>query len=497
DALNEIMDLGCDIELWECGEHVPEANYKICDWGFQSDRNGNCFPCESIPHAITNSRGECGCGSLYTPKGFWLYVGKSTSKYFILESCACNPPLKVDIAGNCLCEFGKVFENGACIACGPNNKYVPFGINGLPNCAEKCPLGSVQDKNDPSRCVSTMATCDLAKGEVLDSETYGQTCKRCGANQRVALIDPIYRYACEDCPANTNPSADRMSCVPGCEPGEILGRLSFGKDPANDPNANVCQACPANSFAKYTSEGYSKGSCEECPGGTYSGPGATACLPLNCGPGSYQDPGNPHACKSCPPTQIYIPTEKKIVKGPDGKSSAQIVPGHCGCGENQVLKGSACACATGAVKIALPQAGSGLFACACPEGATFDAKAAACVPGGRKALPLKRCREGEVRNSKGVCVKRIEKPKPDTKTRTKPKPVKPPPRKTEPVPAPVLTPRETLTCPPGFMPGPLGKRCIRLVPKDLVAPKLRAAPPLVCPRGKEPDQTGKRCVPVR
>lgn len=497
DALNEIMELGCDIELWECGEHVPEPNYRICDRGFQSDWYGNCLPCESIPHAVTNSRGECGCGSLYTPQGFWLSVGQSTSKFFILQSCSCNAPLQVDIAGNCLCEFGKVFENGECKACGPNNKYVPFGVNGLPNCSAQCPIGSQQDKNDPSRCVSTFATCDTAKGEVLDPQTNGKTCKRCGPDQRVALIDPIYRYQCEDCPANTNPSADHLSCVPGCEPGEILGGLSFGKDPANDPNANLCQACPANSFATYSSEGYSKGSCEECPAGTYSAAGATSCLPLDCGPGSYPDPDDAHACKSCPPTQIYIPTEKKIVKGPDGKSSAQVVPGHCGCGENQVLKGGTCACAAGAIKIPLPQAGSGLFACACPEGATFDAKSATCVPGGKKTITPKRCRAGEVLNSKGVCVKRIEKPKPDTKTRTKPKPVTPDTGKTKTVPPAVITPRETLTCPPGFMPGPLGKRCIRIVPKDLVAPKLRTPPPLVCPRGQRPDETGRRCVPAR
>ena len=505
DALDEIMELGCEIELWSCGEHVPEANYKICQWGFQSDRAGNCIPCESIPNAMTDYKGECACKSLYTPKGFSLFIGNSTSKFFILEGCSCNPPLKVDIAGNCLCEFGKVFSNGACNACPPDRKYVPYGVNGLPNCAEQCPIGWKQDENDPTRCMSTMAVCNSANGEVLDPNTYGKTCKTCGANQRVATGAPIYGTYCEECPANTNPSADRLSCVPGCDPGQILGGLMIGKDPSTDPNALVCQTCPANSYAKYSNEGYSKGECQLCPDGTYSNPGATACLPLNCGLGSYQDPDDPHACKNCPATQIYFPTEKKIVSLPGGQTSVQIVPGHCGCGENQVLKGGVCACAAGAVKIDLPGGGSGLFACACPEGAQFDTKASACLcPSGsslkngkcisdiQNVAPLKRCREGEVRNSKGVCVKRVEKPGKKTKT----KPEKPAPQERVIVPPPKLKPLpKTLTCPPGFAPGPLGKRCIRIVPKDLTTPKLRTPAPLVCPRGKVLDETGKRCVP--
>jgi hypothetical protein len=98
----------------------------------------------------------------------------------------------------------------------------------------------------------------------------------------------------------------------------------------------------------------------------------------------------------------------------------------------------------------------------------------------------------EARNSKGVCVKRVEKPK------TKPKPAKPAPQELEAVPPPKLeTPAKRLTCPPGFVPGPLGKRCIRIVPKDLTTPKLRTPVPLVCPRGKVPDESGKRCVSVR
>jgi hypothetical protein len=67
-------------------------------------------------------------------------------------------------------------------------------------------------------------------------------------------------------------------------------------------------------------------------------------------------------------------------------------------------------------------------------------------------------------------VKRVEKPK------TKPKPAKPAPQELEAVPPPKLeTPAKRLTCPPGFVPGPLGKRCIRIVPKDLTTPKLRTS----------------------
>lgn len=552
DALNEIVALGCELELWACGPHVPEANYVICDWGKQSDRNGTCYPCEAIPHARIDKKGECGCKSLYTPKGFSLLIGQSTSSYSILESCTCQPPLKVDIAGNCLCEFGKVFSNGTCTACPSDRKYVPYRVDAkgnefLPSCADQCPIGWQQDENDPTRCVSTFATCNAANGEVPDPNKSGRSCKTCGPDERVAIGGPIFGSYCDACPPNTNPSADRLSCVPGCEPGQILGGLMIGKDPGNDPNAFNCQACPANSFASYSGAGYGKGECLPCPDGTTSAAGATACRPLDCGPGSYQDPDDPHACKSCPATQIYIPTEKKIVSGPDGKKSAQIIPGHCGCGENQVLKGGVCACATGATKINLPQAGSGLFACACPAGSQFDAKAGAClcaggaslengkcVSGPQNVVPKKRCREGEVLNSKGVCVKRTERPKalcpagsrlengtcvprkekitpakrcregevrnskgvcvkrPVTPER-KAKPKSTAPEDLEVVPPPRLKP---LTCPPGFVPGPLGKRCIRVVPKDLTAPTLRSAP-VICPRGKVPDETGKRCVPER
>jgi hypothetical protein len=78
-----------------------------------------------------------------------------------------------------------------------------------------------------------------------------------------------------------------------------------------------------------------------------------------------------------------------------------------------------------------------------------------------------------VLNDKGACVKR--------------KVIKTPPRQKP----------KPLVCPPGTIPGPLGKRCLPLIPREPAKPRLRATEPLVCPRGSIPDATGKRCIPNR
>ncbi len=530
DALNELVGLGCTLEIWSCGEHVPERDYEICDKGLQSDGYGSCIPCESIAHAKTLPNGECGCNSLYTANSLSIFIGQYTTTFSILESCTCKAPLVQDAGGRCLCAFGKVFSDGQCTACPPDRKYVPYRVDEkgneyLPNCAQQCPLGWSQSKSDPTVCVTNMAMCETAKGEVRNPDTFGRTCMTCKPKQRVATGVPVYGAYCEDCPANTKPSADRTSCVPGCDPGQVLGGLLFGKDQAADPNAAVCQTCPANSYAAYEDETSSKGTCLLCPDGTFSNAGATSCLPLNCGPGAFQDPDDAHACKSCPPTQIYIPAQKKIVKGAGGESKAVFTPGHCGCGENQVLKGGKCMCADGAFKVDIPQAGNALFACGCPEGSQFNAKKGACmcppgakfssstgadrtcvctggatleggkcVPAAKRVVPSAKCPAGEIRNDKGVCEKRGETPK----ARTRPKPSEATPSDLAPVSPPKLKPApETLSCPPGWMPGPLGKRCIRIVPKDFSTPKLHVPAPLICPRGMTPDATGQRCVPAR
>ena len=538
DALDEIVSAGCTMEVWECGEHVPEANYVICERGYQSDRAGNCIPCNSIAHGITLPNGECGCETLYKPDSFSMLIGQSTSKFSILRSCSCQPPLVQDARGHCLCPFGEEFTNGTCSPCPPDRKYVPYHVDDkgnayLPSCSAQCPLGWKQSPDNPAVCVSEFANCDPNFGEVLDPNTYGRSCMTCKPGQRIASGGPVYGNYCEDCPANTKPSPDRRSCVPGCYPGQVLGGLLFSKDQAADPNASVCQTCPANTYAAYENAGSSKGSCVSCPPGTTSNAGATSCMPLDCGPGSFLDPANPNACKSCPATQIYFPTEKKIVSGPGGSSKAVIIEGHCGCGDNQVLKGSTCVCAANAVKIPLPQAGSGLFACQCPEGAQFDAKAGSCAcPKGAKLeakdgtkmcvctggaslknglcqypsiqkkapstsatkrkTPSPACRKGEERNANGDCVKPAR-----HKDKGGPAPVQPVPPGIQTNPPPiVMPPPKVRSCPPGTVPGPLGKHCFPVVPKGQLKPKDHTPSLLVCPRGMVPDAAGRRCVPL-
>lgn len=497
EGLDWLVELGCGL-AWDCATGSAGPLGDCIAFGTMHDEQGKCHYCEEFgPHVIAQADGRCGCEAPYS--GVWH--GRDLIKMGG-EYCSCKPPNR-RVDGYCLCPSGSQMKNGDCQPCSERERYVPFqyagGVAQMPSC-QQCPIGTKASADH----LSCVPMCDNSVGEVLDQKT--SMCVACPQNAKAVYVSGSIGF-CEACETGQTASANHTSCVAACPPGQVVDGSMSGGDQQADTGSPQCVKCTENTYASYEKAGSSRGTCLPCADGTHAFPGSTECKALTCGPGSYQDPDDPHACKTCPPTQIYIPTEKKIVTGPDGKPGAQIVPGHCGCGENQVLKGGACACATDAVKISIPQAGNGLFACACPEGSQFDAKKSACLcPSGeslqngkcvsrtQKAVPMKRCRKDEVRNSKGVCVKRIETPK----TKTKPKPTKPAPQEQQSVPPPRLEPpAKRLICPPGFVPGPLGKRCIRIVPKDLTTPKLRTPPPLVCPRGKVPDETGKRCVPAR
>ncbi|MBR0702694.1 hypothetical protein JQ599_22505 [Bradyrhizobium diazoefficiens] len=365
------LDFGCD------EDDYVEANYHVCPSGQQSDRSGNCVPCESIANAVTGNNGECACKSGYSENAFWLYIGQTTSKFKILQSCnfSCNAPF-VYTGGFCQCPFGSQSDyGGGCTPCSNTQKYVPFTVVGgvfHEGRCEPCPLGTRLGA-DRLSCVSL---CDNPN-EIMDMAT--KKCVLCPPGQKTVHDLGTYGH-CEACAYGQKVSTDHKSCVPACAPGQIMGGLMLGKDQAADPGAYQCQTCPDNTYASYEAAGSSKGICLPCADGTSAKAGATKCLALSCGPGSYPDPNDPHACKSCPPTQIYIPAEKSIVTNPaTGQTSAQVVAGHCGCGDNQVLQGGACVCAKGATKINLPQFGGSLFACACPAGAHFDAATSTCV----------------------------------------------------------------------------------------------------------------------
>jgi hypothetical protein len=360
-----------------CGDHdYVEANYKFdCPSGMQSDRNGTCVPCSSIANATTGNNGECVCKSGYTEDAFWLYVpGYSDAKYKFLQSCtfSCSAPF-VYSGGFCQCPFGTQSDyGGGCRACAASERYVPFKVTGgvlTEGRCESCPICTTPSAN----LLSCSTPCDNNKGEIFQ----GGKCIACPSNSRAAYFSGSCGQ-CEACQVGQKVSANHQACIPACPPGQIMGGLMIGKDPASDPTAYQCQSCPDNTYPSYEKAGSSKGACLVCPDGTYSKTGATQCFALNCAPGSYQDPDNAHACKSCPATQIYIPTEKKVVPGPGGKSTVQIVAGHCGCGDNQVMQNGVCACAAGATKIQLPGAPGSVFACACPAGAHFDAATGSC-----------------------------------------------------------------------------------------------------------------------
>ena len=366
------LSLGCD------DNDYVEANYNSsCSSGQQSDRNGNCVPCESIPNAISGSHGECACKSGYSENAFWLNVpGYSDAKYKILRSCtfSCSAPF-VYSGGFCQCPFGAQTDyGGGCRACSATEIYVPFKVVGgvlQEGRCEPCPLCTQPSANQ----LSCSNPCNNAAGEIFEQGK----CVVCPPNNKTVYVTGSCGQ-CQACEFGQKVSVDHKSCIPACAPGQVMGGLMIGKDQSSDPTAYQCQTCPDNTYPSYDSADSSKGVCLPCADGKYSKAGATQCFDLNCAPGTYQDPDDPHACKSCPPSQIYIPTEKKIVPGPaPGQSSAQIVPGHCGCGDNQVLQGGSCVCAQDATKIPLPGAPGSVFACACPAGAHFDAASGACA----------------------------------------------------------------------------------------------------------------------
>lgn len=486
DGLNALVDLGCGW-LWDCaGESAGPPNTECVTFGKQADSNGVCRYCSEFgPHVITQADGSCGCEPPYTA----IRIGKR------LALCQCTPPQRV-VGGQCVCPLGASLVNGVC----------------------QCPFGT-QASAEKLSCVNI---CNNAAGEILDVAT--GKCVACPPNSKTVYVSGSIGH-CEACDYGQKVSADRKSCVPACAPGQVLGLLVLGKDQMADPNAYQCQACPDNTYASYEKADSSKGTCLPCADGTFAKAGATQCLPLNCGLGSYQDPNDAHACKSCPPTQIYIPTEKKLVTGPGGQTSAQVVPGHCGCGENQRLVGDKCECAKGAAKISLPQAGTSLFACACPTGARLDQATFACVCPARAKLDA----------AKNVCIcptgQRLEGDKcvlPRAQLLAPPKdcstlgpryinnPKNPaacircpagqianadrnacvaPARPAKPAIAPPAgrAPKPSLRCPPGMVLNAAGNACIRQPGVQRAVPPASSRP---APRGERPGAVPRSGVPV-
>lgn len=365
EGLDALVDLGCGI-LWDCADGSAGPVTSQCIAGTQADQQGKCHYCSELgPHVITQADGLCGCEPPYSS----LRVGKRLIADLNGEYCPCKPPSMM-VDGYCLCRSGSQLKDGACRPCSASERYVPFhhagGVAQMPSC-QPCPFGT-KASADHLSCVNI---CDHGAGEILDLAT--QKCVVCPGPSKTVYTSGSLGH-CEACEYGLKVSADHQSCVPACAPGQVLGTLVLGKDQMADPNAYQCQTCPDNTYASYESAGSSRGVCLPCADGTRSPTGSTQCTPLNCGVNSYQDPDDPHACKSCPPTQIYIPAEKKLLTGPGGKTSMQVVPGHCGCGDNQKLVGDTCVCPTGAIN-----PGGSLMQCACPEGATLDMAAFACV----------------------------------------------------------------------------------------------------------------------
>ena len=353
-----------------------------CAFGMQCNPCGWSLCNKTDPNAIGLSPGVCGCAAPYTAKYGPTGAGGK------LQSCSCESPNQSVGSGAgaaCLCPIGQVLKNGACTACGSGETYVPavMGTNqngtfvAQPPTCSPCPLGTKANA-DKSACVNA---CNNAAGEILSNEgsTSGQ-CVTCASNQ-IALHQLGSLGVCQACAPGQTASSNHGACVRACPPGQI-SHFGFLNPTTGTKSVDTCQPCAENSAPHYDGADTSKGSCQKCPDGTFAHAGATQCTALNCGVAGYQDPANPHACKTCPATQIYIPATKEIFEkpgeAPGSPASAVVTPGHCGCGENQRLEGDICVCAAGAIATNMPTIGGAIKACSCPEGAHLDAASFSC-----------------------------------------------------------------------------------------------------------------------
>jgi hypothetical protein len=328
-----------------------ECQGVVCAGGTQcgGSQHDRCLPCSTVDHGIAQDNGFCGCEPPYTPN----YQASLSGP--VLGYCSCDNPAIVGGVLTCVCPQNQELKGGKCVPCSRFETYTTGTAPDYEHKCVACPLG--QRADDQHRfCIPA---CDNAAGEILENST----CKKCGENQIAIHLSPGSSLgSCQDCGSGQKASADHSKCIPACLPGQVMGALVFGKDPASDPSSRQCQACPENTFANYDNPDTSKGQCVPCPAGTYAYEGSLTCTPLDCGTG-YQDPANPMNCLRCGPDQAY--------------DSSQ---GRCVCPAGRIADGLACSCPAGS------QFWTGTATICCPANAQFDQKAGACVcPAGEYA----------------------------------------------------------------------------------------------------------------
>jgi len=121
----------------------------------------------------------------------------------------------------------------------------------------------------------------------------------------------------------------------------------------------------------------------------------------------------------------------------------------------------------------------------CPTPVNPNDRQQCTAPVEKKFTPPTPCGPGEVRNDKGAC------------ERSGPQPTPRPLPKLEPLGRPTPGLARPIACPPGWVLGPLGKRCLPAGHGRVAPPSLRGGSKLVCPPGSAPGPMGKRCLPVR
>ena len=238
--------------------------------------------------------------------------------------------LSVTMVGTCV--TGATMYNNECRWCCPAGQYNT--VSGTKDCAG-CPVNSYSTgcamtsacTACPTYYISPVNTTSLA-GCVINCPVgmyiTGATCTQCPAGTYSNVVNastnatcqtcPTGKYSvagssnCSDCPAGTysdvngtRSAAACTSCPAGTSSG-TLGATSIDTCIACSPGSSAvarspsCALCAAGFYEELSGQG----SCDPCPGGTYStavgSDTATVCTP--CAIGSYSNPGS-SVCSLC------------------------------------------------------------------------------------------------------------------------------------------------------------------------------------------------------
>lgn len=299
----------------------------------------------------------------------------------------------------------------------------------------------------------------------------------CGVNQ--TAIGPKHD-CCDNANVYSGPNGAQLCCQSPLVNGKCEPQLH---KPPLLQCANCCSPgyVAINGACCLKGQATSTGQC--CPPGQSPGPDGTKCLPTlwlpkitMCCAAGYIPSGNGKCCAAanlttngtCCPTPVN-PKDRRQCSTETVKKGA--LPAPCSPGEVRGRKG---ACAPAGrqgppVTRVIPLLPGRLKKCGRNErrnetGACVQRNAPAVTP--LSPVHPKKCRRNERRDETGACVARGRHP----------------PRLEHPEP-PEQVLQRPLVCPPGFVPGPLGRRCWPVAPRRVGPPTLDTGPGIFGPQG--------------